>query len=48
MILDWQDKLLNEDGLCPDSVAKDHRLLKQALSYAIEIGALQRSPFIIL
>lgn len=45
MILDWQDKLLNEDGLCSDSVAKDHRLLKQALSYAVEIGALQRSPF---
>ena len=45
MILDWQDKLLNEDGLCSDSVAKDHRLFKQALSYAVEIGALQRSPF---
>jgi hypothetical protein len=45
MILDWQDKLLNEDGLCSDSVAKDHRLLKQALSYAVEIGALGRSPF---
>ncbi|MDI9590010.1 MAG: hypothetical protein QM302_03055 [Acidobacteriota bacterium] len=48
MILDWRDELLNEGGLCPDSVAKDHRLLKQALSYAVEIGALQRSPFIIL
>ena len=45
IILDWQDKLLNEDGLCSDSVAKDHRLLKQALSYAVEIGALGRSPF---
>lgn len=45
MILDWQDKLLNEDGLCSDSVAKDHRLLKQALSYAVEIGALRKSPF---
>ncbi len=40
MILNWQDKLLNEDGLCSDSVVKDHRLLKQALSYAVEIGAL--------
>lgn len=45
MILDWQDKLLNVDGLCSDSVAKDRRLLKQALSYAVEIGALRKSPF---
>lgn len=45
MILDWQDKLLNEDCLCSDSVAKDHRLFKQALSFAVEIGALEKSPF---
>ncbi|MBQ9006552.1 MAG: site-specific integrase [Atopobiaceae bacterium] len=45
MILDMQDGLLNVDGLCADSVAKDHRLLKQAMSYAVEIGAVARSPF---
>ena len=44
MVLDMQDKLLNVDGLCPDSVAKDHRLLKQAVGYAVEIGAIRRSP----
>jgi integrase len=43
-ILAMQEGLL-EDGLCSDSVAKDHRLLKQALSYAVETGALAKSPF---
>ena len=45
MIIEMQDKLLNDDGLCADSVAKDHRLLKQALSYAVEVGYLDKSPF---
>ena len=38
MIVTMQRRLLTEDGLCSDSVAKDHRLLKQALSYAVETG----------
>ncbi len=45
MIVTMQRRLLTEDGLCSDSVAKDHRLLKQALSYAVETGALAKSPF---
>ena len=45
MILDMQDRLLNDDGLVPDTVARDHRLLKQAVNYAVEIGALAKSPF---
>ena len=45
MIVSMQRRLLTEDGLCSDSVAKDHRLLKQALSYAVETGALAKSPF---
>lgn len=45
MILDMQNRLLNDDGLVADTVARDHRFLKQAISYAVEIGALAKTPF---
>ena len=45
MILDMQNRLLNDDGLVADTVARDHRFLKQAVSYAVEIGALAKTPF---
>lgn len=40
-----QNRLLNDDCLVSDTVARDHRLLKQAVNYAVEIGALEGSPF---
>lgn len=45
LILDRQSRLLNDDGLVPDTVARDHRFLKRAVSYAVEIGVLAKTPF---
>lgn len=33
------------DGLVADTVAKDHRFLKQVMDYAVEMGHIKRSPF---
>lgn len=46
MVLGMQNRLLNGNGLCADSVTKDYRLLKQALSCTVKMGAFQKSPFI--
>lgn len=43
-ILDMQEKLL-ADELSPDTVAKDHRFLKQVYSYAVDLGHVAISPF---
>ncbi len=43
-ILDMQAGLL-ADGLVTDTVAKDHRLLKQVMDYAEDVGHIPRSPF---
>jgi integrase len=39
-----QSRLLDE-GLSPDTVARAHRFLKQALAYGVEMGMLESSPF---
>ena len=44
-IVDMQAGLLRE-GLVPDTVAKDHRFLKQVMDYAADVGHIQRSPFV--
>lgn len=38
------DARLLDDGLCPDTVSKAHRFLKQVLSAAEEEGAIERNP----
>ena len=43
-ILQMQAALL-EDGLCNNTVAKDHRFLKQAMQYAEDSGIIDRTPF---
>jgi len=43
MLLDLDSKLL-ADGLCPDTVAKAHRLIKQILESATDSGHIQRNP----
>lgn len=45
MVLGMQEMLLEDDGLCTDSVAKDHRLLKQAMDWAVETGVAAATPF---
>ncbi len=44
-IIEMQSQLL-QDGLVPDTVAKDHRFLKQVMDYAVEVGHIPRSPFV--
>lgn len=44
-IMDMQAGLLRE-GLVPDTVAKDHRFLKQVMDYAADVGHIARSPFV--
>lgn len=44
-ILEMQSQLL-QDGLVSDTVAKDHRFLKQVMDYAAEVGHIPRSPFV--
>ena len=44
-IADMQAELLGE-GLVSDTVAKDYRFLKQVMSYAVDVGHIQRSPFV--
>lgn len=44
-ILALQAGLLG-DGLVPNTVAKDHRLIKQVLDYAASAGHIARSPFV--
>ena len=39
-----QEGLL-EDGLCPNTVARAHRFLKQAMAYAVDMGVVSRTPF---
>lgn len=43
-VMDVQAGLL-ADGLVADTVAKDHRFLKQVMDYAAEMGHIKRSPF---
>ena len=43
-VLDMQAELLR-DGLVADTVAKDHRFLKQVMDYAAEMGHIPQSPF---
>lgn len=45
MVLRMQERLLEDDGLCADSVAKDHRLLKQEMDWAVETGMVGATPF---
>jgi integrase len=40
----WEVGLLNADGLSSRSVIKHHRLLSQALKYAVDSGALPQNP----
>lgn len=44
MVLRMQSMLL-ADELCPNTVARAHRFLKQALRYAVDEGIIARSPF---
>ena len=37
---------LLEEGLVPDTVAKDYRLLKQVMAFAVELGHIRKSPFV--
>lgn len=43
-ILEMQAGLL-EDGLVADTVAKEHRFLKQVMDYAAEMGHISHTPF---
>ena len=40
----WEAELLNADGLSNRSVVKHHRLLSQALKYAVDCGRLEQNP----
>lgn len=40
----WETTLLNADGLSARSVTKHHRLLSQAMRYAVESGRLGSNP----
>lgn len=44
-VMDMQAGLLRE-GLVPDTVAKDHRFLKQVMDYAVDAGHIARTPFV--
>ena len=44
MVLQMQSALL-ADGLCNNTIAKDHRFLKQAMQYAVDEGIIDRTPF---
>lgn len=44
-VMDMQAGLLRE-GLVPDTVAKDHRVLKQIMDYAVDAGHIARTPFV--
>jgi integrase len=43
-VLAMQEGLLS-DGLCPNTVARAHRFLKQAMAYAVDMGVVSRTPF---
>ena len=43
MVQDWETELL-QSGLSPTTVGKPHRVLKQAMRHAYEMGDIQRDP----
>lgn len=42
-VLAIQEGLL-EDGLCPNTVTRAHRFLKQAMAYAVDMGSSREPP----
>lgn len=40
----WETELINAEGLSNRSVVKHHRLLSQALKYAVDCGRLEQNP----